>query len=447
MAVALALVAAGCRNSADVADLEPTAPVYESLDLDTPEIAAATLIDAYSERDFVRAWYVFDSPVQQQLARSLNNLNFGYFRDGRVFIPNNVIEGSGEHPFWNGLAMIARLLDDAAQTGYLRADLAGAEIESVEDGDPLDGLPTAVVAVTLANGTSARLWMMTSPTERWRLRQIAIDGVDFDDSDRLVVDDSCGAYRVRVYDGSECPSTEIVVGADVGATDAQICAAVQGNLRLADAGITDSLIERAEELIASTCPGSTDIITDPPVVPPSEAEILDSTVYGRLDLSTPEAGVLTFTELFTNDAFMTLLFSLDAGAQGRLIRSINNLDVSLIANPDVLATWEGVVDEAHFHLLVGNFASLLIEAEATGNHILDLSGPFEIIGTSSTRWSERPGEEVDATVVEAKSETLGANVHFLMIESPTSRWRVRQVALDPAAFDSAENEGLVFIGS
>lgn len=332
--------------------------------------------------------------------------------------------------------MIARLFDDAARLGYLHVDLAGAQIESTEQAAAdVDEPSSALVSVRLADDSQAQLWLTETPTSRWRVHQVAIDGVAFDESGKIFVDASCGEEQVRVHAGAACPSTETTdwrTNADIVAevdrrqaeagednnkqievaqqiqnlvaratveSDQRICAAIQGNTSLGDGAVHDELLSRAETLIADTCPGSIELLTDPPEVPPSGAEIGERTVYGRLDLSTPEAGVATFGALFTHEAFMMLFFSLDAEAQSILARSINNLDVSTVVDPKVLETWEGVDSEAHYNTLVGNFASLMTEASATGLHLLDLSGPLEIVGTSPLQWTEERGEPVDAQMV------------------------------------------------
>lgn len=46
---------------------DPTAPIYESLDLATPESTATEFLAAYTARDFLRAWFIFDSQAQQTI--------------------------------------------------------------------------------------------------------------------------------------------------------------------------------------------------------------------------------------------------------------------------------------------------------------------------------------------------------------------------------------------
>lgn len=457
-------------------DIAPTSPLYETLELGTPEQAAESLISAYDDRDFVRAWFIFDADAQHRLARSVNSLNFSEFRSATYQLPNNVIEGTGEHADLNNIAMIARFFDDAASLGYLHVDLAGASVES--SGSTTDA-DVAVVIVRLADDSIVRARMTKTPTNRWRANQIALDGVDLDESGDVFVDASCGFRRIRVHQGAECPSSDSVrdtaidaeveriresAGDDIaqqieaaqqiqalvdGATtksDEDICAALQGNTAPEDAPVDDELLARATSLLEDTCPGSIELLSDPPTVPPSGGAVGARTAYGRLDLSTPEKSVETFGKLFANEAFMLLFMSLDAQAQRALTRSINNLDVSTIVDPKVLETWNGVESEAHFNTLVGNFASFMIEASRTDLHLLDLSEPFDVVMTRALQRVEDPREPFEAQVVEARSEVLGT-VYFLMVESPSGRWRVRQVALDPAAFESLDNSGKVFIAS
>ncbi len=458
--------------------VSPTAPIYSSLLLDTPGQAASSLIEAYADRDFLRALMIYDQPAQQHLFRALNNLGLLDLRREAFLLPENLIAGSGEHAISNSHALLARFLDDAAKTDALIVDFAGAEVQRSEIATADDGASIATVNVRLANNNTALLRLTVSDAGRWRVNQVAIDGVDFNDSGRVFVDASCGANRVRVYDGAKCPSTESLdagiqdeidriteaAGDDTNKqvaaaqqiqdlvnrarrdSDDGICAALQGNAVLSEVVVSNDTLAKAEVLLETTCPGSLALLTEPADIPLS-GRVLDTTRYGQLDLATPTASVDTFSDLFANEAFVLLFHALDREAQRRLADAAGSLDVSVIARPQVLDTWPGLGSSEHIDTPVILFSELWSEASATDQHLLDLSGPMTIVSTTSATF-ETPIESleptIDVEIVEAVSPR-GQTLFFAMVESPSGRWRVRQVAANVDALGAPESADQVFI--
>lgn len=457
-----------------VLELTPTSPISESLQLDTPGKAVGSLIEAFDDRDFFEAFFVFDVSAQQDLMRTSNNLNFTELRRGSFLLPENLIAGDLEHSL-SAVAMIARFLHDAAKTDNLLVDLAGAEVVSSEIASDSNGESIATVGVSLVDGDAVRV-RLTQTSDVWLVNQIASGGVDFDDSGRLFVDATCGTQRVQVYPGAQCPTSEasaatkaeidrltaeaeldsstqlaaareiqVLVNESRRSSDEGLCAVMQGNALLVDEVPLPETVARAEALLEATCPGSIELLSGSPEVPLSGG-VGENTRYGQLDLSTPEAGAATFAELFENEAFALMFLASDRGAQNILARGATRLDVSAIANPEVLQTWEGIGSTGQVNVAVTLLPALWKEAGATGQHILDL-GAIEVVSAESATWNESPGEAVDAVIVNGVVLETTASVSFLMLESPSGRWRVRQVAADPEALSLQENLEQVFIAS
>ncbi len=417
----------------------PTAAIYPNLTLETPGAAVATLADAYAQRDFLRAWYVFDVEAQRKLNRAVNNLALGEFRGQQALLPDNLLEGAGEHSQIHAESTVVRLLEDAAAADVLLVDFGGAEVlSSTERLDPEDEARVAVVDVRLANDSPATVRLTVSPSGRWRVNQIAIDGADFDDGRGLVVDATCGSQRVRVYDGVPCPSSD----------DYELCALMQGQSFATGSTPSDETMLRAQVLADDVCPGSVEFLDGrPPAFPPS-GTANEGSAYAQLDLSTPEQGVHTFSELFANEAFTLLLFSLDIDAQLAVGRAVTNFDLAQVVTPEVLEEWQGLGSGEHIDTLAEVFTALMREAAEHDLHLLDLAGPLEIVGTTPMSLTNaETGDGVDAVVVEARSTTSSDVFYFLTLESPSGRWRVRLVADDPASFDAVESENALFITS
>lgn len=470
---------------ADSAPSDPHQPLYSSLDLTTPGAAAQELIDAYDDRDFMRAWFIFDRSAQQQFARAMNNLDFSMYRGATFVLPTNLIEGTGEHHPVNDLAFFDRLFADAAELGYLHVDLGGATVASSESSGTEEKV--AVVALTLADGSETRLRLTPTETGRWRVGQVAIGGAEFDDSEHVFVDESCGPRRVVVYPGAECPSAEAGASGDQAtiqaeidslteeagddinkqlaaaqqiqnlvesiqsSSDEDVCAALQGNAIVSAAAATPDLLQRAATLLETTCPGDIDLLGaelgEGDLSYESGSSQRPDTAYTRLDLTSPEAGVVTLGELFRNDAFALVLQSMDAEAQRILVRAVNNLNADRFVNREVFDTWDGIGTGEHQDTVATFFLSLMTEARSTGNFLLDLSGPVEVLDTTPMLWeTDGSDDPVEAHVVEATVGS-GDTLHFLMLESPGGRWRMRQVATDPTAFsDSANADEIYLIG-
>lgn len=230
-------------------------------------------------------------------------------------------------------------------------------------------------------------------------------------------------------------------------SDEDVCAALQGNALVSAAAATPDLLDRAETLLETTCPGDIDLLGaefgEGDLSYESGNSLRPDTAYARLDLTSPEAGIVTLGELFRKDAFALMLQSMDVDAQRILARAVNNLDADRFVNREIFDTWDGLGTGEHQDTMTTFFLSLMTEARSTGNFLIDLSGPVEVLDTRPTLWEAGGSDNpVNAQVVEA-TVASGETLHFLMIESPSGRWRMRQVATDPAALgDSANSDEL-----
>ena len=177
----------------------------------------------------------------------------------------------------------------------------------------------------------------------------------------------------------------------------------------------------------STCPGEIERLENPPQLDPIGREVGEETAYAQLDLSTPEEAALTASQLFSNRAFLLFFFSMDGWAQAQIGRAGSNLNLSTFVPDEAVDQWEGIRSTDQVDSGTHVFVQLMEVASDHGLHLLDLSGPFEVKGSTSLMWEEpslESSESVSAQVVEVRDTETGDSLHVLMVESPSGRWRL-----------------------
>ena len=461
--------------------------MYERVELDTPEAAVESLIDAYEDRDFLQAWFILDTDAQNDLFRSVNNTNLRSLRRAPNLFGLDSLSEPHEHSVLNFEATIAQVLEHAADTGYLHVDLAGAKVDgTMVNLQETNETQIAEVTLQLDGGADAAVRLALSDVGKWRVQQIAVGDNALDNSGQWFVEATCGQQQVRVLPGASCPTdgaaTDVLqelerlqaemdaAGDDINkqlliasqiaelnsartaSTDYGICAAIQGSSDPISGGDLADVERRAKVLAETTCPGELGLLFAHPEPDADRWDVNADSPYGRLDLSTPEQAVETFGELFANEAFHLLFFTFDVQAQRQVGRSTNNMGVDLQRGLDLvpqaaLDAWPGLGTGEHMNSPVGMFAELVGTASATGNLYLDLSGPLDIRGVSATQWSAPDEPKVDAQLVQAFSESTGSEYYFLMVESTSGRWRVRYVSDNATSFDTYADYERVFVNS
>jgi hypothetical protein len=149
-------------------------------------------------------------------------------------------------------------------------------------------------------------------------------------------------------------------------------------------------------------------------------------------LSTPEAAVETFLDLFQRGDYagMYLVFTAETQRSWRIVARVN-FDYGFWVQRDHA---EDIVREINELYTEGNeehdtfvanlyFHEIMLLAEERDAFLIDLRGDFTIISTSeSVTVTGRPSVDV---VVEG--DTIESLVTFRMVQAPSGRWRVFQV--------------------
>lgn len=427
-------------------DGERHTPLEDRLDLSSPEAAIATLSDAYADRDFIRSWFVFDEPAQRLFYRALNNINFREIRRASLLVPDNLRAGSGEHSPMMDLEMLARIFEDAARDGYLHVDFANARVvEVTADSDVGAGVADQIATVELRDRSEVRVLLTRSPSARWRVKQVAIDGAEFDADGGVFVDQSCGEYRIEVHDGSACPSS---AGSGTADSDEATCAAIQGE-RVVRGEPSEDFLRRAEQLMDDVCPGDVDRIVssvDGTLIVPEISASGDysgsETVYTMLELSNPEQSVETFIELFQNRSFFVIQLALAPEAQRLLARPSIEFAFDNTAGPGAAVTSEELDSFENLPVPMVLVSEVLNRASDADVHLIDLSTAGPVVGARQVTWSESD-ETMDAQLVEARWGESGS-LYFVAVEAPSGRWRIRHVSPDPNTHELATAHEVVF---
>jgi len=160
-------------------------------------------------------------------------------------------------------------------------------------------------------------------------------------------------------------------------------------------------------------------------------EILGSsaTYADSLDLSSPERAVEVFSEAFGRSDFLTVYLVLDRPE--RVIRFYQFRDFESLLHPDAVdALMEipllsgGIGTGEHLETSWYLFDEVMMVGARESGFLLDLRGRV----TVGTVTDGPVGSDGDATrVVEAEVEGIDGVVEFWVAESPSGRWRVRQV--------------------
>ncbi|MEM7094795.1 MAG: hypothetical protein AAF567_17455 [Actinomycetota bacterium] len=441
---AVALFASSCSGSEDStaapsgSSIGPTG--YYAMDIATPEAGAVAMIDAWTARDFILAFQLFDSDAQSIIVRETFQVDLDPWVLYLHAFPDNE-----EHLL--APAIWAQIVWTAARTDSLIVDLAGATIEGEVGGaTTADGRPATDLAARLADGRSVVLRMAQSESGRWRVNRIGLSELT-GESRRVVVAVGCEAdERVQVVDPASCPALDEVLG-KAGAFDVlvrDVCLVMQGHptRRYVLTSFDGDLLEIGERLAAETCPGDPSLLVDPnapsPATQPYHASAEET--YGALQLATPDEAVETFRALFVEQRFVTLLHAADREAQAKLF------EFTWVSDDRAAELRESMRDLPSEHTVssaVGLFDTVMRMGFESGDLLIDLRGDIEIDAASE------PGAPVGfadrrAVLIEATSDQHPAGLGFVVVESSTGRWRVRQVASPASAVDP--DGGLFAVG-
>ena len=143
------------------------------------------------------------------------------------------------------------------------------------------------------------------------------------------------------------------------------------------------------------------------------------TYYESLDLESPEAGAATFVRAFARDDFMTVFFALDDEAHLAFQQHLALLEYDRLLDtasvPDLQAELRQVLSpELESFDMWHLFDRLMLMAGRHDAFLIDLGGEVTFEETASS--------DVSAVVA-----GIDGAVVFRMVESPSGRWRVRQV--------------------
>ena len=157
------------------------------------------------------------------------------------------------------------------------------------------------------------------------------------------------------------------------------------------------------------------------------------TFYEALDLSSPESAVSEFVDAFQRRDYVSVYTILSYDAQSQIVRatamfSFDNLfraedsDQRDAVMEDSVILGQGIGADVNEHSPEGIFMfdDIMLAAEANDAFLIDLRGEVEIAEGAAE--SDDGMAEVSATV-----EGIEGDVLFIMEQSPSERWRVRQV--------------------
>ena len=167
--------------------------------------------------------------------------------------------------------------------------------------------------------------------------------------------------------------------------------------------------------------------------PTPEPTETSRTYFESLNLSSPEAAVMTFVDAFHNDDFPTVFWVLSPDAQKEIEHSTKLLQYGRILNlqsgkktSEILSDtilYKGGVSGLETHELWYMFDYIMVAAKQHGVLLIDLSGDVEILHF------EEKTLDSDTTVIDVYT-TIGGipgEVKFRMVQTSNDRWRVQQV--------------------
>jgi hypothetical protein len=157
------------------------------------------------------------------------------------------------------------------------------------------------------------------------------------------------------------------------------------------------------------------------------------TYYETLELSTPEAAVMTFSEAFRRDDFLSVYLVLAPQAQFAIQQRMGLLQYEYLFQSefrdevfeDVTVFSEGLGHGEHIDSGWYLFDQVMLSAKENSALLIDLSGEVKIIDSMT---SETNGGD-DAVDIIATVERIDEEVVFRMVQAPSGRWRVYQVIL------------------
>ena len=152
------------------------------------------------------------------------------------------------------------------------------------------------------------------------------------------------------------------------------------------------------------------------------------TNYESLDLSTPEAAVMTFSEAFRRDDFLSVYLVLAPKTQFILQQRMNLLQFEYWFQPkykedvfeDVTAFSEGLGHGEHIDSGWYLFDQVMLSAKENSALPIDLSGEVKIIDTMKSETTDGN----DAVDIIATVEGIDEEVVFRMVQAPSRRWGV-----------------------
>ncbi|MGI9608523.1 MAG: hypothetical protein ACR2P0_20500 [Acidimicrobiales bacterium] len=184
--------------------------------------------------------------------------------------------------------------------------------------------------------------------------------------------------------------------------------------------------------------------SDDPLLPigaqagPSPA--LDGTWYEQLDLSSPALAVETFHQAMRDDDFFTASLVVDTSVQTFYEEADNVRNGTGLARPPFLST--GFDDRSEFTTpsTMTDLARILGEVNAADAVVIDLDRNLEIV---ESRLGERLEPVRDAgprrrrITVDVIGRLGGTDdVAFRTVQADSGRWRVQQISMNGADFDS-----------
>jgi hypothetical protein len=164
-----------------------------------------------------------------------------------------------------------------------------------------------------------------------------------------------------------------------------------------------------------------------------EPEEQPRTYYDTLDLSTPEIAVVTFSNAFAQDDFLTVYLVLSPRSQFIFLQRLRLLDYSYVIQPesferirdDVSLFAEGIGAGEHADEGWYIFDQIMLAAKRHDVLLIDLSGEVKILDSRIVGLMDYD----QAVEVASEVEGIQGEVVFRMIQAPSGNWRVYQVIL------------------
>lgn len=327
------------------------------------------------------------------------------------------------------------------------------------------------IGVQLADGRAAEMRMIPSRSGRWRVVQVGIPNLDQAEPHHIVVIDDCGKDpRVEVLDGiarerlddeisvsgisteefkrqrdqlvaeaGDDIDRQIAAGRAIGKlseervviSTRQLCLLMQGHgvPWTGEAPDLSSIAQEAEELSESFCPGDpARALAGAPLVQLQTAPD-DMVAYASLDLATPQSAVETLVDLTRAGEAFHFVLALDVDAQRQVYSDATSGRFRWFSD----ASWQELVAvDEHAGFALGLFDSVLrLGLEAEDLHI-DLTA---VESLSEPTELGQFGQRTGAVIIEAEVPGHDDGVAFVLLQAPSGRWRVRQVASPPDAID------------